>query len=136
MTEVNYTAMFVSALVYFAGGALWYSGALFGKVWMELVGLTREKLETERKENWKPFLTSIISALLISYAIGRLIDYTSVRTVTGALHLAFWSWLCFVMTTSLTNSIFAGRPIKLVLIDGGYHLYGFLVAAVIQTVWV
>lgn len=136
MTDVNIPAVLVSALVYFAGGALWYSKAMFGLVWMDLVGLSKEKLETEKNKVWPALLTSLISALLISYAIGRVIDYVQVTTLAGGIHIAFWSWLCFVMTTSFTNSIFAGRPVKLVLIDGGYHFYGFLVAGIIQTVWV
>jgi hypothetical protein len=133
--ETNYFAVLVAALVYYGGGALWYSPVLFGKSWMGLVGLTNDKLEEAKKEAWKSYLTAFIAALFISYGLSRIEAYMNVITVIGGLHTGFWAWLCFVITTSATNNAFAGRPVRLLIIDGGYHLYGFLVMGVILAVW-
>ncbi len=133
--EINYLAVIVAALLYYAGGALWYSPVLFGKRWMGLVGLTEEKMKESQKDAWKSYVTALVAALFISYGIARIENYMNVITFAGGLHTGFWAWLCFVVTTMATNNAFAGRPIKLLLIDSGYHLYGFLVMGVVLAVW-
>ncbi len=133
--SVNILAVIVAALAYYAGGALWYSPILFGKPWMALVGLTEEKIKATQKDAWKSYVTALIGALVISYGLARIEMYLNVITFSGGLHAGFWSWLCFVVTTSATNNAFAGRRVKLLLIDSGYHLYGFLVIGVILAVW-
>jgi hypothetical protein len=133
--EINYLAVFVAALVYYAGGALWYSPILFGKQWMGLVGITEEKIKESQKEAWKSYLTAALSAFLISYGIARVEAYMEVITLGGGLQTGFWAWLCFVITTMATNNAFSGRSVKLLLIDGGYHLYGFVVVGVILAIW-
>ena len=133
--SVNLLSVLIAALAYYAGGALWYSPVLFGKQWMVLVGLTEEKINGAQKEAWKNYGTALVGALLISYGLARIEMYLNVVTFSGGLHTGFWSWLCFVVTTSAINNSFAGRPLKLLLIDSGYHLYGFLVMSVILAVW-
>jgi len=133
--EINYLAVLVAAIIYYAGGALWYSPLLFGKGWMGLVGLTEEKIKEAQKDAWKSYLTAFIAALLISYGISRIESYMNVITFGGGMHTGFWTWLCFVVTTMATNNSFAGRSPKLLLIDSGYHLYGFLMMGVVLAVW-
>ncbi len=133
--EINYLAVFIAAIIYYAGGALWYSPVLFGKGWMGLIGLTEEKLKEAQKGAWKSYLIAFIAALLISYGIARIEAYLNVITFGGGIHTGFWAWLCFVVTTMATNNSFAGRPFKLLLIDSGYHLYGFLVMGIMLAVW-
>jgi len=54
--EINYLAVFVAAIVYYAGGALWYSPALLGNPWMKAAGLDAEKLQAEKKGVRKSYL--------------------------------------------------------------------------------
>jgi len=133
--EINFLSVLVAAAVYYIGGAFWYSPVLFGKSWMGMVGLTEEKIKERKKEAWKSYLTAAVSAILISYGLARIEGYLNVITIEGGLHTGFWIWICFVITTIATNNSFAGRPFKLLLIDGGYHLYGFVVMGVILAVW-
>jgi len=44
-----------------------------------------------------------------------------------------WDWE--KVTTMATNNSFAGRPFKLLIIDSGYHLYGFVVMGIILAIW-
>lgn len=133
--DINYWAVLVGALIYYIGGALWYSPLIFGKQWMVEVGLTAKKMEETKKDAWKSYLTAAVSALVISYSLARVMGYLQVSTLAGGLHTAFWSWLAFAMTTAATNSSFAGRSLKLYLIDGGYHLYGFIVMGIVLGLW-
>jgi Protein of unknown function (DUF1761) len=133
--DINYFAVFVAAVVYYIGGALWYSPFLFGKTWMDLAGLNEEKIKEDKKSAWKSYLTAAGSALLISIGLTRVEGYLNVITIGGGLHTGFWAWICFVVTTMATNNAFAGRPFKLLLIDSGYHLYGFVIMGIILSVW-
>ena len=38
--KINYLAVVVAAIAWFVVGSLWYSPLLFGKMWMELSGIT------------------------------------------------------------------------------------------------
>ena len=132
---INYWAVIVGALVYYAGGALWYSPVLFARPWMAAVGFTEEKMTEAKKNAWKSYLTALVSAFLISFGMARLMSYMNVYSLMGGLQTGFWSWLIFVMTTLATNSSFAGRSLKLYLIDGFYHFYGFMVIGIILGIW-
>ena len=44
-TGVNYLAVLVAGIVYFALGAVWYARPVFGKAWMEGVGKTEEQIK-------------------------------------------------------------------------------------------
>ena len=133
--DTNYLAVFIAALIYYGGGALWYSPLLFGKQWMVLVGLSEENLRETKKDAWKSYSTSFIAALIISYGLARIEAYMNVITIAGGLQTGFWAWFCFVISTMATNNAFAGRPSRLLIIDGGYHLYGFLVMGIILAIW-
>ncbi len=49
LSQVNWLAVAVTAIVTFALGALWY-GPLFGKAWLSAVGLKKEELGSSSKE--------------------------------------------------------------------------------------
>ncbi len=133
--EINYLAVVVAAIIYYAGGALWYSSVFLGKPWMTAVGLDVDKITSEKKGVWKSYLTAFIAALFISYGLARVEAYMQVSDFAGGLHSGFWSWFCYVVTTMAMNYSFENRPLKLFLINAGYHLYGFIVMAVILAVW-
>jgi len=132
--EINYLAVIVAAFVYFGLGAVWYS-ALFGKQWTAAVELTEQKMEAAKKNMWIPFVTTFIGILIISYGLARLGGYMHLSSLTGYLQLSFWSWLCFVLTTMAINNTFAQRSVKLMWIDGGYHLIGFMLTGVLLGLW-
>jgi hypothetical protein len=133
--EFNYWAILIGGLVYYAGGALWYSPILFGKQWMAAAGITEEKMNEAKPHAWKSYITALISQLIISYGLARLMGYLDVNSISGGLHTAFWTWLAFVVTTMAVNGAFSMKPVRLMLIDAGYHLYGFLVAGIIISLW-
>jgi hypothetical protein len=135
MIDINYWTVLIAALLYYGSGALWYSQLMFGKQWMQLVGMTPEQMEQTKKNAWKAYLTALVAALLMSYGLARMVDYMQVTSFFGAVHLGFWSWVVFVITTMAINNAFSNRPVKLLVIDGGYHLYGLLLMAVLNAVW-
>ena len=63
--DINYLAIIVAAIIYYVGGAIWYSPLLFAKSWMAAVGLTEEKMKEAQKQAWKSYVTAFFAALLL-----------------------------------------------------------------------
>jgi len=133
--EINYLAVVVAAMVYYGGGALWYSPVFLADPWVKAAGLDPEKLKAGKNNAWRSYLVALIAALFISYGLARVEAYMQVSDFAGGLHTGFWSWLCYVVTTMAMNYSFENRSWKLLVINAGYHLYGFIVMAVILAVW-
>ena len=139
--SVNYLAAFVSAIVFFGIGSLWY-GPLFSKPWMKSVGLTAEELEMNKGDvNLAvSFGTMFLGSLLMTFVLAHLIDYLQFvfphsGSVKVGLTTAGWSWLGFTLSYILTAPAFERRPWIYVLINGGYWLVGMLVTGIIVGLW-
>ena len=64
--NVNWLAVIVGAVASFALGALWYSPKIFGKKWMEGVGLTPE----DTKMGASPMIAQGAGTFLLAWVIG------------------------------------------------------------------
>ena len=73
MSEVpiNYYAVLVCGISNMVLGYLWY-GALFGKQWMALSGITPEKIEAAKSKGMaKGYLLSFVGALLMAFVLAH-----------------------------------------------------------------
>lgn len=131
--EVNLTAIFTGAAVYFLIGILWYSPKLFGRAWKELTGM--DTGDARGRGGYGMYLSTFILLLLLTYVLAHVLAYVAVTTVGAAAITGIWLWLGFVITTMAVNAMYAGRPQKLVLIDAGYHLLGITAAAITMALW-
>ena len=129
---INWPAILVSALAFFALGAVWYS-ALFGKAWMAAVGIPKERIE--QSSAVRAFIGTGIAAIVMAYVMSYLLDYSNGHDVKGGLIAGFFTWLGFVGTTFTIQYLFERRNLKLWLINNGYHLVGLLLMGVIQGAW-
>ena len=73
------------------------------------------------------FVLSLVAAWALAAIIGR-----SEPSLLFAVHVGFLVGVCFVATSFGINYLFAGRSLKLWLIDAGYHvlqftLYGLII---------
>src|ERR1044071_4856514 len=73
MDGINWLAVGLATLAFFAVGAIWYS-ALFGKVWQREVGLSDEQLKTGVN---MPLIfgTCLVLEFIISLTVGHMFDY-------------------------------------------------------------
>ena len=69
--EINYLAVFVSAVVIFLLGGLWYSPVLFAKQWMSVINKSEEELKKDSKPTnyLVAFLQGLISAYILAIFI-------------------------------------------------------------------
>src|SRR6476661_8884921 len=140
VTQVNYLAVIVAAIVIFLLGGLWYSPVLFVKRWIALQGRTEEQMRADAARANMPvmyasaFVCGLLTAFVLELIIVHLDPHLSMTAFHGAL-LGFVCWLGFAATTSYGTALFSMRPRQLWLIDTTYNLVSFVLAGMILAVW-
>ena len=130
---MNYWAVLVAAVAYMALGAVWYSGALFGRTWMTAIGKSREQLAADF--SLTSYFWAFVASFLSSYGIARIMSWTGGDSIVDGVRLAVLIGVSFVVATFGVNDLFERRPCKLTVINGLYHLVGFVIAGVIIGAW-
>ena len=130
-TQVNILAVIVSSVVYFILGAAWYSPVLFAKPWMNALGKKEEDLQTSP---WN-FIATFIAILITVYVLALFLVLTSANSFISGGFVGVVAGIGFVLTTCGINSVYDGRPVKLVLITSGYHILGLTVSGIILGLW-
>jgi hypothetical protein len=129
--DINYVAVVVAALVPMFLGALWYSTALFARPWMRAVDRTQEEL----KGAGLGYVISAVGALLISYALARIVRWAEVDELWNGALVGLLVWVGFVAPVLGVTTYFAGRPGRLWLINAGYQLIALVLVGAIHGVW-
>ncbi|MFH1068962.1 MAG: DUF1761 domain-containing protein [Candidatus Glassbacteria bacterium] len=131
--QINYPAVVTAVIVTQILGSLWYSPLLFGKAWVAAVGVSEEKLKEGGVA--RAYVGAIAGSAVMAYVLAHFVDYTLSITVAEGLQCGFWLWLGFIATTAAVNSLFEKRPLRLYLINQGYHLACLLAMGAILAVW-
>ena len=131
--EINYLAVLVSAVIIFLLGGLWYSPVLFAKPWMSAINKSEEELKKDAKRT--NYLVAFMQGLISAYILAIFISWAQAATLGSGVWIGFMCWFGFAGTTSLVHNIFAGRHLKLWIIDSGYTLISFIIAGIILAVW-
>lgn len=125
--EVSWIAVIAAGLSAFVVGGLWY-GPLFGKAWQVLVGLSDEQVKSGSmaKIMGGSLVLSLIAAFVFAMFLG---PNPGVHFATAA---GFAAGLAWVAASFGISYLFEQRPLKLWLINGGYHtlqftLYGAII---------
>lgn len=130
-TQVNILAVIVSSVVYFILGAAWYSPVLFAKPWMNALGKKQEDLQTSPFN----FIATFIAILITVYVLALFLVLTNANSLISGGFIGVVAGIGFVLTTCGINSVYDGRPVKLVLITSGYHILGLTVSGIILGIW-
>lgn len=129
--QLNYWAVLVSALSTFLIGGVWYSPALFGKVWMRENGFTEESMKNSNmiKIFGLAFVLGLIAAVNLAVFMGP-----ENNPAMGAMwgFLAGFGW---VATFIGTHYLFERRSFTLFLINAGYSIVALTVMGVILAAW-
>jgi hypothetical protein len=128
MANMNVLAVFVAALSSFMLGGLWYSRLLFGPAWNTAAGATHSEGHPAKVFGIS-FVFSLVAALAYSYLMPAASNAGAAAT-QGLLVGAG-----FVAASFGINYQFAGRSMKMWLIDGGYHTVQFGIFGVIIGLW-
>ena len=127
--RLNHAAVWVAAIVYFLFGYVWY-GLLFAGLWTSLMGRPMTAPSAPL------LIESFILGLLLSYAAGiALTRRPEDQTVQQGVSFALFMGIAIYGTQTLNNTLYAGAPIALWLINAGYVVIGFAIIGAIVGGW-
>jgi hypothetical protein len=129
---INYVAVLVAALSGFAVGAIWY-GPLFGRQWMMAAGPPPE--ETPRFNIPGVYALTFVLSLLAALVLALVINQVHADGVLDGARISFLLWLGFILPVRVTEALFNGTNMRLVMIDSGYRLVWAVVMGVILAAW-
>lgn len=130
---MNYLAVLVGALINMAVGSLWYSPVLFAKSWMKLIGV--KEMGKPGKEMGKLYGIAFVAALVMSYVLMRIMMDLHVTDAVWGIKIGLWVWLGFTAATTVSDYLFAKRPLKLYAINTGYYLVVSVLLGALFGVW-
>ena len=131
----NYLAVFVSAVVAFGLGAVWYSPLLFAKAWVHAHGFSDAQLAEMQKAAPRAYGISFVLFLVMAGVLTVFIQAMDLTTVPDGIHLGLHVWLGFCVTIGLMAALYTGRRISTFAIDAGYQLVYLLIMSVMLTMW-
>jgi hypothetical protein len=136
LDELNWLAVIVGALIYFALGALWYSSLLFGRAWQRSIGWDPERTPPEMKP--ATYLIPLVAYLVMAVAVGLLAAGTGTDNLTAGAVLGLVVGIGLSLMHTLVDATFdpnKPEPWLWFAINGSYHAIGLLIVAVIVAVW-
>ncbi|HYM52091.1 MAG TPA: DUF1761 domain-containing protein [Candidatus Dormibacteraeota bacterium] len=136
--QLNWLAVIVGAVIYFALGALWYSNVLFAKPWQKSIGWDPTQ-QPEPQQNPLTYVVPGLAYLVMAVATGMIAKATGSGTLGDGIVLGLILGVGYGLATSLVNAFFtpnSPQPMVTFAITGTYNLIGFVIMAVIVSVWV
>lgn len=130
-SNINIWAVIAAGLSSFVLGGIWYSRLLFGLTWGKAAGI--DCTDTNKKHKPLVFVIAIILSIIAAYAFAIFLG-----TAPSLKNAVIWGLIvgaCFVATSFAINYLFAERSFKLILIDGGYHIFQFVLYGVVLGLW-
>ena len=135
LTDLNWLAVIVAALAYFAIGAVWYAPFVFGRAWMAAGGMT---VEPGDGPGAAIFAVPLIGSVLSAIALGMLAAASGTDTLSEGLVLGAVAAIGFALSISLVTATFESTKPKPMLwgaVNAGYHIVGTLVASAVIGGW-
>jgi hypothetical protein len=135
LNDLNWLAVIVAALAYFAVGAVWYAPPVFGNMWMGAGGTTREQADGPGPAVYAvPLIGSVLSAI----ALGMLAAVSGTDTLSEGIVLGFVAAVGFALSISLVTATFEStkpNPMLWGAVNAGYHIVGTVIAGAIIGAW-
>lgn len=129
--DINYLAVLVSALAFFAIGSIWYSPLLFANAWMKELGFSKENAPKGNmvKTFGISFLLMMVMAFNLAAFIGNGMGWQFGLTA-GALTGIGWVALAIGI-----NYLFEQKSFRIWLINAGYMAVSFSAMGAIIGAW-
>jgi hypothetical protein len=134
--DLNWLAVIVAAIAYFAIGALWYAPPVFGRIWADAGGFALP--EAGQRPSAAIYVTPLIGSILSAIALGMLAKATGTDSFAEGIALGLIVAVGFAIPIALVTAQFESqkpKPMVWGAVNGGYHVVGNLIAAIIVASW-
>ena len=135
---VNYLAIASGAVLSMVIGAIWY-GPLFGKKWMQIVGINPADEEARKKMQKSAGPLYAVQFVLTLFQVFVLAHLVADTKIAGGIERSLWIWAAFVIPTLAGAVMWTNETSKFkwarFLIQGGYQLVIFIVFGSLLQFW-
>jgi len=128
MGPLNWLAIVLATVVFFAVGAVWYS-ALFARAWQREVGLSTEQLTGGRN-----MMLIMGTCLLLEFIVVLMLGHLFARIQPGdhaKMMMATGFGLAIMAPAIGINYLYQRRSLKLFLIDAGHFVVGMTMVGLV-----
>jgi hypothetical protein len=136
LSAINWLAVIVGTVIYFALGALWYSPMLFAKPWQRSIGWDPAKTPPAMTPIF--YLVPALTYFVIATAIAMLATATASDTFGEGVVLGLVIGVGLAAMHSLGDAVFdpnKPQPYTWFAITAAYHVVGILIVAVLVSTW-
>lgn len=134
ISNLNWLHILVASLAYFGLGAIWYS-FLFQKPWIRHHKIDINDPEGKKGVGLIMFL-SLVWTIIIVTGLAILINRMAINDgISSAIKLGLTTGICFSALAISMTYLYLKKPLGLHFIDGGYHVAGQILAAIILVLW-
>lgn len=120
----------VAGIAGFGFGAVWYS--VFATQWMQASGVAvGDDGKPANTKDPVPYVTGLIAAILVAGMLRHVFALSGIDTISEGLVSGFGAGAFLATPWLATCYGFAGRPFRLLLIDGGYATFGSAVIGLV-----
>ncbi len=132
LADLNWLAVVVSAVAFYALGAVWYS-FLFGKAWAAELGIDMENPPESNmvKTMGGTFVLELAAALVVGIVMMQM----DAEGYLAGIHTGLLLGLGIASVMMGVNYLFEQRSLKLWLINTGHMTIGFAIVGAIQGAW-
>ena len=131
--DLNWLAVIVATVAYFALGGLWYAGPVFGRAWTRASGIQVPEGGPGPIFYAVPLLINLIATV----ATAMIAAATGSDTVSEGIVLGLVVGVGYAVALTALSATFDTRPEPKTwfAISAGYHLVGLVIVAVIVSIW-
>ena len=131
-STLNWLAIIVSALAFFALGSIWYNPKVFGKMWMKETGVTNE--DAKKANMAKTFGLTLVFSFIMSLNLGLMLNSPEIDAVKGAMY-GFFVGFGWVAMSIFIFGQYEFRTTRYMLINAGYTTVGLTLMGLILGAW-
>ena len=134
-SEINWWAILVATIAYFMLGALWYSKALFGTKWAQLIKLDVNNPDL-KKGMGGMMVSTFVLIFIVCFGLALLVHMIRFEdNYIYGVKLGLLTGVTFAATAVSIHYVYERQPANLYLINSGYHIVGHVIAATILVLW-
>lgn len=133
-SQINWLAVLVAAIAYFALGAIWFSKPVFGGRWVALHKINMDDPEVKKGVGaimFGSFLLMLLATIGLAILVARFHFYEAL----SGIKLGLFTGICFASTAISVTYLYIKKPLASHFIDNLYHVVGQVIAAIILCVW-
>lgn len=136
LAQLNYLAVFVTAIAAFGLGWLWYSPVLFAKPWMAEMKFTEDTMRAAAAKGMaRLFVPAFCYTLVSVFGLAVLIQSRPAHDVVRGAGIGAFVGLVLVGARILNKSVWEQSSARLMSIVVGHEIVMFTFAGLILGAW-